>query len=68
MSFWDNIEIRKLERPGYCHCCGKKVEKDDETIIKLTKQRGQDQYYLLCFDCLDKINKTIKDGKIINRW
>ena len=68
MSYWDNIEIRKLERPDYCHCCGKEVEKNDETMIVLTKRRGQDSYYLLCFDCLKKINETVKDGKTINRW
>ena len=69
MYWWETkIEIRKLERPGYCHCCGKEVEKNDETMIVLSKCKGQDMYYLLCFDCLKHINETVDSGKTSNNW
>lgn len=61
---WEvRAEKRKLERDGHCHFCGKDIKKNGETILYMKKAYGQDMYYILCFDCLAKINKAMDENK-----
>lgn len=69
MSVWEHtIEIRPLDKKGYCHCCNKKIDRNDEKVIVLKKSKGQDYYYIMCFDCLNKINEVVSSGKTEGYW
>lgn len=52
------IEQRKIERPGFCRGCDKKLEKGTD-IIYTYSWRNRGQNIIFCMDCAGEIYNLV---------
>lgn len=49
------MEIRPIQRNGWCRGCDKKLVKDKDIIFHTYSSCNQGMNIIFCMDCLDKI-------------
>lgn len=55
MEEWNKMRLRKLNRNGFCSCCGIGIVKDRDTVITFMDTHHQNPTVILCKDCINKI-------------